>query len=638
MQASWSVINNRMPVRDSSPGKKEVLAAITTVAATYAYFLLFAQFGFLRALQLAANGEQEVIEHVLALMGFAGILGSVFAMRVFTRPRSLGILIAGFMVCAVAAGAIAVGISEKYFHPVAVLIGLGTGVVTVTLAGLLRMTAGADRLGLVIGLGTGAAYAFCNLPAIFTATPSTQAWASLAIAGLGAVAASQMKPRLEKCVVREFDYSRGGIALWTVLFFALVSLDSGAFYIIQNTPGLKEPTWSGEWRLEIIAAIHFAAAVLAGLAFDRRWTGRTVSFGATFLVMACALITFFPRWAEGGAFLYASAVSVYSVALVFYSSESSRPSVAAIVYAVAGWVGSAVGIGLAEHHHALPAWLIGTAGGVIATVLSLRLIFFRRNLLRGAGVAGALVLIGSTAAPKLEAQDRALIAQGRAVFISEGCIHCHSQYVRPASPDEDRWGPAASVSAGLQSSPPLFGNRRQGPDLQNVGNRRSAEWNRVHLISPQAVAAGSRMPSYAYLFKSSTNEGPALLAYLDSLSGHSLVDRVENTREWRPRSDATIVELPQQRRLFAHWCANCHGAAGRGDGIIGTSLVPKPRDLVASSWVHIAVDADPESERLALACLIKFGLPGTAMAGHEYLNDDAILSLAAYLQTMRTGK
>src|SRR3954452_5147874 len=76
-QASWSVINHTMPARESQHGKRAAFAAIATVAATFAYFLLFAQFGFLKALQLVAGGEQEVIKRVLALMGAAGILGSV---------------------------------------------------------------------------------------------------------------------------------------------------------------------------------------------------------------------------------------------------------------------------------------------------------------------------------------------------------------------------------------------------------------------------------------------------------------------------------------------------------------------------------------------------------------------------------
>src|SRR4051812_7170678 len=132
-RASWSVINHPMSARMPNSGKKAAFAVIFTVAATYAYFLLFAQFGFLHALQLATNGEQAVINHVLAVMGVAGISGSIFTALVFTGPRGRAMLAVGFIVCAAAASTVATGAPEKYFPFIAGMIGLGTGVVTVAL-------------------------------------------------------------------------------------------------------------------------------------------------------------------------------------------------------------------------------------------------------------------------------------------------------------------------------------------------------------------------------------------------------------------------------------------------------------------------------------------------------------------------
>lgn len=116
----------------------------------------------------------------------------------------------------------------------------------------------------------------------------------------------------------------------------------------------------------------------------------------------------------------------------------------------------------------------------------------------------------------LVAQD-ALVRQGRQVYIAEGCIHCHSQYVRPGTVDEERYGPAHSLSELQQQKPPLFGNRRQGPDLMNVGSRRGADWLRLQLQAPRTVMPGSRMPAYAHLFRKGHTDGDALLAYLLSL-------------------------------------------------------------------------------------------------------------------------
>ena len=109
------------------------------------------------------------------------------------------------------------------------------------------------------------------------------------------------------------------------------------------------------------------------------------------------------------------------------------------------------------------------------------------------------------------------VALGWQVYISEGCIHCHSQYVRPVGQDMALWGARTTVEQALSQEPVLVGNRRQGPDLANVGLRRNAGWNRLHLINPSAVVSGSRMPSYRHLFESGNERGEALLVYLSSL-------------------------------------------------------------------------------------------------------------------------
>lgn len=116
-----------------------------------------------------------------------------------------------------------------------------------------------------------------------------------------------------------------------------------------------------------------------------------------------------------------------------------------------------------------------------------------------------------------------LVARGRAVYVAEGCIHCHSQYVRPDTADTELWGPAKSLEEHLRGAPPLLGNRRQGPDLQNVAARRPEDWLREHLKAPRKFMPGSRMPSYAHLFRTGAtqaaapSDGEALVAYLLTL-------------------------------------------------------------------------------------------------------------------------
>ena len=141
--------------------------------------------------------------------------------------------------------------------------------------------------------------------------------------------------------------------------------------------------------------------------------------------------------------------------------------------------------------------------------------------MRGALITGLILLAipaaTSLAARWLHAPDTSGIALGRQVYIAEGCIHCHSQYVRPGTADEDWWGDVADPELARTQRPALIGNRRQGPDLMNVGRRLPRDWHRQHLLAPQSVAPASRMPSYAHLFADGDPRGEALLDYLESL-------------------------------------------------------------------------------------------------------------------------
>lgn len=127
------------------------------------------------------------------------------------------------------------------------------------------------------------------------------------------------------------------------------------------------------------AGMHVLAAVLAGYALDRRWLGRAVAAGALALLAAGWLIDGSATAFDGGALLYTAGVSIYSTALVFYPAYGLRPGLPALVYGVAGWGGSALGIGLAEGRRALPEGFIVIAGGIILGALFARRIFCRRE-------------------------------------------------------------------------------------------------------------------------------------------------------------------------------------------------------------------------------------------------------------------
>ena len=111
----------------------------------------------------------------------------------------------------------------------------------------------------------------------------------------------------------------------------------------------------------------------------------------------------------------------------------------------------------------------------------------------------------------------------RKIYTGEACWHCHSQFVRPVSNEERRWGPV-SQSVEYQNElqrPVLFGTRRVGPDLSREGGRRSSDWHAVHLFQPKLLSEGSPMPEYRWFFEGSPDKpnarGLAVLTYIQWL-------------------------------------------------------------------------------------------------------------------------
>ncbi len=95
--------------------------------------------------------------------------------------------------------------------------------------------------------------------------------------------------------------------------------------------------------------------------------------------------------------------------------------------------------------------------------------------------------------------------RGRAVYVSLGCVYCHSQQPRdPAqAPDGIRgWGRPSVPGDYAYDTPHLLGTMRTGPDLLNIGARQpSVDWHLAHLYNPRAVTPGSIMPAYPFLFE-----------------------------------------------------------------------------------------------------------------------------------------
>jgi cytochrome c oxidase cbb3-type subunit II len=98
--------------------------------------------------------------------------------------------------------------------------------------------------------------------------------------------------------------------------------------------------------------------------------------------------------------------------------------------------------------------------------------------------------------------------QGAEVYRAQGCAACHTQQVRPATEANDiarAFGLRRTVAADyMLDQPPLLGSIRLGPDLANIGLRKSTndiEWHYKHLLRPKSVVEKSNIPPYPYLFE-----------------------------------------------------------------------------------------------------------------------------------------
>lgn len=122
--------------------------------------------------------------------------------------------------------------------------------------------------------------------------------------------------------------------------------------------------------------------------------------------------------------------------------------------------------------------------------------------------------------------------RGREIYVSLGCVYCHSQQPRdPAqAPDGKRgWGRASDPADYYYDTPHQLGTMRTGPDLFNIGARQPSEqWHLIHLYQPRAVVSWSIMPGYPFLFE-----------LKDQPSEEDVV--IPLSKEWAPEKGAVVA-------------------------------------------------------------------------------------------------
>ncbi len=100
--------------------------------------------------------------------------------------------------------------------------------------------------------------------------------------------------------------------------------------------------------------------------------------------------------------------------------------------------------------------------------------------------------------------------KGKALYVANGCVGCHTQQVRNIDMDKV-WGERPSIAADYaanhrtdfwRNTATLMGTERTGPDLTSIGSRQpSIDWQLLHLYQPRAVVKQSIMPAYQWMFE-----------------------------------------------------------------------------------------------------------------------------------------
>jgi len=109
--------------------------------------------------------------------------------------------------------------------------------------------------------------------------------------------------------------------------------------------------------------------------------------------------------------------------------------------------------------------------------------------------------------------------EGRDIYISEGCVGCHSQMIRPFRSETERYGEYSKAGEFVYDHPFLWGSKRTGPDLHRVGKKYPDSWHYNHMYDPRSMSPGSTMPPYTWLFDTDydLNEIPSKIKAMQTL-------------------------------------------------------------------------------------------------------------------------
>lgn len=199
-------------------------------------------------------------------------------------------------------------------------------------------------------------------------------------------------------------------------------------------------------------------------------------------------------------------------------------------------------------------------------------------------------------------QRSTLEAQGRQIYIANGCGYCHSQSIRSID-----WGLGAEriAQAGdyLEDRPILLGSERTGPDLSQEGGEHPDDWHAAHFVNPRYTRPNSIMPPFEFL---GTEKIKMLIRYVQGLGFRQADRRMERQTYWKKEAikayeagpqvhvnwlhshvpkgwriipnpyPTTDVGLARGHKIYQDFCIGCHGPVGDGMGPAQPHIYPPP--------------------------------------------------------------
>jgi cbb3-type cytochrome c oxidase subunit II len=264
--------------------------------------------------------------------------------------------------------------------------------------------------------------------------------------------------------------------------------------------------------------------------------------------------------------------------------------------------------------------------------------------------------------------------KGRHIYMANGCVYCHTQYVRPQDWNAAGGGKASRVSeAGdyVFDKTALLGTERTGPDLSQEGGVHPDDWHVAHFRNPRFTSPNSIMPQISYL---TDEEMRQLIAYMQSLGGKAADVRYKAQKDEKalllaslkggqgakgvtdpnvPYSADHLTFLQQQvpptwkdlrsamppsqrslihgKQVYLQNCIGCHGLRGDGNGPAAQFLEPRPFNFRSVAGQRAGSEGQ-------LYHFLLFGLPGSAMpAFGDFLTVNDIWDVINFIRTIPNG-